>query len=815
MSMEERMMDMMKNQARILAVLMTVLMVISMLGVTVCAGEYTRTDTYVLNYNGVYEGPKWQYFSPYWPEFVLDGQADYTQSLAFTLYDTLNGDAFAVYCTDLEVDLETDSDFRRINLEDSTFAGAAAGKLRSIYMKGFPSVTAAELGASAGVPELTVGEAVAATQAAIWKAAHGDRVEFTDFADTIDMDWRAEHTAFFDACYTEIENGYASEANRDRIHANIEKVFRYLINLEPTGPVGAVASSRSFKAWDAELVKKEDGSFDVIATATVDVTLHGGDALTLTAMVGGYTASAALENGEKAYTLTIEDVPSDIAGGEITLAIDGVQSLGDVYLFDAVGERGSSQSLIGYTDKALPVHVQVNANDRELIVYKTADGVGLQNIHFDIYPVCSVEEYVSGAVVLGTGVVEIDGVEYFSAPTEADIAKYVQGFPYATITTDENGAARFNFGNESDGIYMVVERENTVTTGAIHPFFVAIPGGSCAGDTDGYQIVVEPKNTLIGEDVEIKKDVNEIDNDHDTHDVGETHNWIIRSSIPAGLATGLRYEITDTLNYQLTYVGNVKVAVSEKAAPAQENLLVLTEGEDYILTVTKGVEMVGETEESVTSFRVALTATGMAKAAAVEGEEPEIRVYFDAYIDEDAVLGTEIPNRAHVSYENNVGIDFDRDSDIPEVHTGGISLVKVDASNQSKRLAGAKFTLNEMQEDGTFVPVKFYTDAAMTRQAEEVVTDGSGCALFYGLAYGTYYLIETEAPDGYNLLTEPVEVVVDGITHLQENAVLVTNSALFRLPETGGIGTALFTFGGAGIIGAAALVLLGGKKKHS
>ena len=70
------------------------------------------------------------------------------------------------------------------------------------------------------------------------------------------------------------------------------------------------------------------------------------------------------------------------------------------------------------------------------------------------------------------------------------------------------------------------------------------------------------------------------------------------------------------------------------------------------------------------------------------------------------------------------------------------------------------------------------------------------------------------APEGYNLLTEPVELVISGTTHLEANAVTVTNSARFQLPETGGIGTALFTLGGAGILGAAALVLLGGKKKN-
>ena len=775
---------------------------------------YEAADTYVLNYDGAYEGAKWQYFSPYMPAWVYDGHADCNNTISFTLYDTRNGNGFPVYCTDVAVGLDNDSDFRRINLEDSTYAGSAAGKLRSVYLGGFPHTDLEDLAAAAGVEGLTVGEAVAATQLAIWSTAHGEQMTVTDFCRSIDTQWSsAGITEHFDECYAEIENGYAAAKNETLIEANIEKVCRFLMNLAPTAPTGAVASYHSFKSWDAEIVENGDGTCDVTATAAVDVTMNSGDELTLTAMVGEYSTSAKLQTGEHTYTLTIEGVPRDLALGEITLAIDGIQSLGDVYLFDADGQRGESQSLIGYTENPLPVHAQVNANDRILKVFKSADGVGLKNITFDLYYVCSVAEYVNGDMTLGTGVIELDGVEYFSAPTEDDIAKYASGLPFATITTDDRGFASFNFGNENDGIYLVAERENPVTTGAISPFFVAIPGGSSASATEDYEITVEPKNTVIEEDVEIGKDVNQIGNDHDTCDVGEIHTWIIQSSIPAGLATALRYEITDTLNYQLTYVGNVTVTVAEKDAPAHTELAVLQEGEDYLLTVTEGTELIGEIEERVTSFQVALTASGMEKAAAAVGTEPVVRVYFDAYIDEDALLGTEIPNQAHIHYENNVGVDFDRDSDIPEVHTGGISLVKVDAANQSRHLAGAKFTLNIQNEDGTYSPVSFYPDAAMTQKVQEAVTDESGSARFYGLAYGTYYLIETQAPEGYNLMTEPVEVVVNAVTHLEANAVLVTNSAQFRLPDTGGIGTAVFTLGGAGLLGAAVLVLLGGKKR--
>lgn len=809
----------MKKTKKLPALLTAALMAVNLFCGAVHAEEpapgYGAAQTYVLNYNGVYAGAKWQYFSPYMPSWVYDGRSDCNNAISFTLYDTHNDSGFPVYCTDVAVGLDNDSNFRRINLEDSTYAGSAAGKLRSVYLKGFPHTGLEDLAEAAGLEALTVGEAVAATQLAIWNTAHGAQMTVTDFCRSFDTQWNSQGvTEHFDECYAEIAEGYADAGNQELIRARMEKVFRYLMDLEPTAPTGAVASCSSFQSWDAQVTENGDGTSQVTATATVDVALNEGDELTLTAMVGDHTASCALFSGLHEYTLTIVNVPSDIARGAITLAIDGVQSLGDVYLFDAVGQRGDSQSLIGYTENALPVHAQVNANDRILNIYKSADGVGLQNIFFDIYYVCSVEEYVNGRVVLGTGVVELDGEQYFSAPTEADVAKYIRGLPFATVSTDENGCASFNFGNGSDGIYIVAERENSLTTGAISPFFVAIPGGSSADAAECYRINVEPKNTLIPEDVEIGKDVNAIGTDHGTHAVGEIHTWIIQSTIPQGLATGVRYEITDTLNYQLTYVGNLTVAVAEQDAPAHTDLLTLTEGEDYLLTVTEGTEPVDGTEEPITSLKIALTPSGMAKAAAVEGDERVIRVYFDAYIDEDAVMGTEIPNRAHIHYENNVGIDFDRDSDTPEVHTGGISLVKVDAANRQKPLAGAKFTLNVQNSDGSFTPVTFCTDAAMTQRSQEAITDENGCALFYGLAYGTYYLIETEAPEGYHLLTEPVEVLVGEVSHLEENAVLVTNSAQFQLPETGGIGTAVFTLGGAGILGAAALVLLGGKKRR-
>ena len=65
-------------------------------------------------------------------------------------------------------------------------------------------------------------------------------------------------------------------------------------------------------------------------------------------------------------------------------------------------------------------------------------------------------------------------------------------------------------------------------------------------------IEIQPKNTVKNEDIEIEKDVTSIDNEHSSYDVGQEHSWIIQSSIPSGIGSGLKYEVRDTLDERLT-----------------------------------------------------------------------------------------------------------------------------------------------------------------------------------------------------------------------------------------------------------------------
>lgn len=816
----------MKRMRPILSVVLAMLLVLPCLTVPAFAGEtgYEPTDAYALNYNGVYEGSKWQYFSPYWPAYTYDGKADYTQSISFTLYNTAGGEGFPTYCTDLVVGLDNDSDFRRLNLEDSTYAASAAGLLRAVMRKGFPNVTAEELGRAAGVEDLTVGEAVAATQAAVWKAAHGERLTFTDFCDTIDVEWSRDATAYFDACYAEIESGYACAANEAQIEAHIEKVYEYLVNLEPVKPAAAAVSAASFRSWSDPVMRRNaDGTYTVTVEAAVDVEMGEGDSLTLTAVMekdSAFYASAPLQNGSNTVTLTVENVSAAAAAGVVKLAVDGVQTVSDAFLFDAEGERGTSQSLIGIDGSTLPVHAEVTVEpERVMHFYKTTkvantlggyDRVPLEGITFDIRLAAELEDYLSGAVKLPAA------AEFVSA-----------GLPDYTVVTDADGRGSFSLTKNGmpDGVYLVTERAHPAITAPVEPFYVILPATGTDGKTREYQVTVQPKNEVKG-DVDIEKDVISVGNDEAGVDAYAPHTWIIGAAVPVDLAMGKHYVIADTLDARLDFLGNVRVQ-AEHANDRTVAPVVLTE-EDYVLTVTDNDSLTeGKPGDS---FTVSLNRSGMQKVAAAVGEDYarwRIRVYFDARINANAALGEAIPNRAALDYTNSVGFDFAVESDIPKVYTGGAGLVKVDGDDEETTLAGAEFCLyraakdgeDGLRLDGVEVPVAavaFFDNAALQGEKVTSVTTGAdGKALFCGLAYGTYYLVETKAPDGYNLLTAPVELVIDGTSHLAGNALTVVNRGGVRLPDTGGIGTAVFTAVGLTLMASAGVLLVVKKRKES
>lgn len=95
-----------------------------------------------------------------------------------------------------------------------------------------------------------------------------------------------------------------------------------------------------------------------------------------------------------------------------------------------------------------------------------------------------------------------------------------------------------------------------------------------------------------------------------------------------------------------------------------------------------------------------------------------------------------------------------------------------------------------------------------------IVTDATGKFTISGLAEGTYYLKETKAPDGYNILKSAVVVKLergaDGAQFMsiyqdgnKTDTINIQNNTGSLLPSTGGMGTTLiYLIGGALVLGS-------------
>ncbi len=209
----------------------------------------------------------------------------------------------------------------------------------------------------------------------------------------------------------------------------------------------------------------------------------------------------------------------------------------------------------------------------------------------------------------------------------------------------------------------------------------------------------------------------------------------------------------------------------------------------------------------------------------------QIYVEYSAKVKDDALINLPMKNETHLTYGDNLKTNESE----TKTYTYSIPVFKYTGENTP--LAGAKFILLNKQNDADSAAIKFkfnsvvntYTYAA--DQSDKAATtilvspDG-GRFTIEGLQAGTYYLKETEAPQGYNKISDPIEIKIgtndDGTQKILVNTnevkngvVKVQNKSGSLLPSTGGMGTTLIYVVGSILVLASGIVLFSKKKEGS
>lgn len=423
-----------------------------------------------------------------------------------------------------------------------------------------------------------------------------------------------------------------------------------------------------------------------------------------------------------------------------------------------------------------------------------------------------------------------------------------------TATQDQ-----YKISNLPNGYYLIVQQDNDSSVSVSSDMLVTVDS---ANRTQTVNLKADVPSLL--------KTINDGSGDKkaESYGVGDEVNFQLVSKVPD--ISGYLGEKTAVQKENGRYVFEVCESMSKGLTLEPNSIKIKIGDKNYtnFKVVQKDDPSTPETEWKIVFGTTTVTNEGTGKPDEILSDtdgvvnDPDfvpanagkpIVITYKAKLNENAVLGDKgNPNTANVLYSSNPYKKDDTNhtwDSTAKAYTFGLDLTKTNTKGDKLPYAG----FNLKDKEGNIIYVKpLNTDNSGKDQygkyvrchsndkgAQALIASGQdGKIIVSGLDAGDYQLVETDAPDGYQLLPAPIHFSITPKFNLVEKTIdaelseLTSSNADFKankstgyvsttvvnktgglLPKTGGRGIAILVVVGVALIGIATYLLFGRRKK--
>ena len=400
----------------------------------------------------------------------------------------------------------------------------------------------------------------------------------------------------------------------------------------------------------------------------------------------------------------------------------------------------------------------------------------------------------------------------------------------AAITKTTAGGGLAVFDGLTVGAYLVTETATPPGYVGSKPFIITVP---MTHPTDlnkwVYDVHAYPKNSKAG----IEKTVA----DANTPAIGSAISYTIKSDIPAAEALDF-YDVVDQYDKRVE-LPEAKIAL--KIIDGKTGEVALVKDTDYKLIAADGTD--GKTKFWTAEF----TAAGRQKLLDNRKDDNtkvqmdlsgtvKDKVEADGLFKNKAIL---LPNAPSNGWKPDSGTVPPPDYPNSEVVSkfGKVKITKVSAKDTAAKLQGAEFEVYQCTPQSTPTANFESVDATLDKKLSPAgtstyTTDANGEVTIDGLRNndwenneavtnpGWYCLVETKAPEGFELQTRPIAFQVLQTNSTEDNTYTLATTVKdvpqnggFNLPLTGAAGIGVLIGAGALLVGGSGAIALANKRR--